>query len=103
MAGTGDFFGEPSTGIWSLGSGFVCVVRPQFCEGWVAELPHIGLEGRLVGVVLVNRWRKFRFGRCQFGEGAREGEWEFGDEVWGHVGGGEAWSGLSHAADFGTF
>jgi|GEM_PF-2815660 len=58
---------------------------------------------RLVGVVLVNRRRKFRIGRCQFGEGGREGEGEFGDEMCGHVGGGEAWSGLSYAADFGSF
>ncbi len=27
---------------------------------------------------------------------------EFGDEVWGHVGGGEAWSGESNAVDFRT-
>ena len=52
---------------------------------------------------MVNRSREFRFGRCQCGEGSREGEGEFGDEVCGHVGGGEAWSGLSYAADFGTF
>jgi len=56
-----------------------------------------------VGVVLVNKRRKFRFGRCQFGEGGWEGEGEFGDEVCGHVGGGEAWSGESNAADFGPF
>ena len=55
------------------------------------------------GGVLVNRRREFRFGRCQFGEGARKWEGEFGDEVWRHVGGGEAWSGLSYAADFGSF
>jgi len=57
----------------------------------------------MVGGVLVNRRREFRFGRCQFGEGARKWEGEFGDEVWRHVGGGEAWSGLSYAADFGSF
>ena len=56
-----------------------------------------------VGVVLVNRSRKFRFGRCQFGEEAREWEGEFGDEVCGHVGGGGAWSGESYAADFRAF
>jgi len=61
----------------------------------------IGL--RAVGVVLVNKRREFQFGRCQCGEGSREGEGEFGDEVCGHVGGGEAWSGESNAADFRTF
>jgi hypothetical protein len=41
--------------------------------------------------------------RCPCGEGAWDGEGKIGDEVWGHVGGGEARSGLSYAADFGPF
>ncbi|NLS93199.1 MAG: hypothetical protein GXX96_13670 [Planctomycetaceae bacterium] len=35
--------------------------------------------------------------------GGWEGEGEFGDEVCGHIGGSEAWSGESNAADFGFF
>ncbi|GEM_PF-1914169 len=62
VAGTGDFFGEPSTGIWSLGSEFVCVVRACLCEGRIAELPRLGLEWWMVGIVLVNRLREFRIG-----------------------------------------
>ena len=84
--------------------------RPEFQFGWwavgivlVNKRREFRIGLRAVGVVLVNKRREFRFLRCQCGEGAWDGEGKIGDEVWGHVGGGEARSGLSYAADFGPF